>query len=619
MKKFYITSPLYYVNDKPHIGHAYTTILCDVIARYHRMFGEEAHFLTGTDEHGQKVQGAAEKRGIEPRQHCNEMVVHFQHLWKKLHIENDDFIRTTEQRHTVVVQHLLQKLWDSGDIYKDEYEGLYSVSEERFITEKEYEEGDFREVKKVKEVNYFFKMSKYQQRLIDHVEKNPGFIKPQSRQNEVLGFLRQKLNDLCISRPKSRLSWGITLPFDSDFVTYVWFDALTNYISAVGYPVDEEKFESLWPADYQVIGKDILTTHAVYWTTMLLAAEIPLPKTILAHGWWLTGETKMSKSLGNVVNPLDLIDEFGVDAVRYYLIREMVLGQDASFTVESFVARYNADLANDLGNLTNRIFTLTLKNFDKKTPVSENLTAEDREVQNFAETMLNDVPNLIDELKLNQAIEAVMKFVRFLNGYLERRAPWKLLKNEDTKAEAGTVLFQAMEGLRLIAALLHPIMPEKMKKLQNGFGFATMDVSARKWGQLIPERKISDIKILFPRIEIKEKTEEKSEENLVEFEDFKKMKFKTGVVETAEKVEKADRLLKLTVKIGDETRQLVAGIAEHYAPEDVVGKTVIVLTNLKPAKIRGIESQGMVLAASDESGLTLLTTDGDLPSGSEIQ
>ena len=619
MKKFYITSPLYYVNDKPHIGHAYTTILCDVIARYHRLFGEEAHFLTGTDEHGQKVQGAAEKRGIEPRKHCDEMVVHFKDLWKKLHIENDDFIRTTEQRHRVVVQHLLQKLWDSGDIYKDEYEGLYSVSEERFITEKEMEEGDFREVKKIKEVNYFFRMSNYQQTLIDHIEQNPNFIKPQSRKNEVLGFLRQPLNDLCISRPKTRLSWGISLPFDSDFVTYVWFDALTNYISAIGYPVDDEKFESLWPVDYHVIGKDILTTHAVYWTTMLLAAEISLPKSILAHGWWLTGETKMSKSLGNVVNPLDLIDQFGVDSVRYYLIREMVLGQDASFTPESFIARYNADLANDLGNLANRIFTLTLKNFGGKTPIPEHLTTADREVQNHAEIMLDSVPKLIDELKLNQAIEEVMKFVRFLNGYLERRAPWKLLKNDETKAEAGMVLFQAMEALRLVATMLHPIMPEKMSELQRGFGFAAMDIAVQQWGQLIPDSKLGEIKILFPRIEIETKTEEKLEEDLVEFTDFQKLKFKTGIIETAEKIEKADRLLKLTVKVGDETRQLVAGIAEHYEPEEIIGKTVVVLTNLKPAKIRGVESQGMILAASSKDGLTLLTTDGDMPSGSEVR
>ena len=327
MSKFYLTTPLYYVNDKPHIGHAYTTILGDVLTRYHRIMGEDVFFLTGTDEHGQKVQEAAAKRDVESKVHVDEYVTRFQKLWKKLHIEYADFIRTTERRHTDRVKELLTTLYEKGEIYPDEYEGLYSVSEERFVTEKEVEEGDFRQIKKLKEKNYFFRMSKYQDALIEHIGSHPEFIKPGSRRNEVLGFLKKPLNDLCISRPKSRLSWGIEIPFDHDYVTYVWFDALLNYITAIGWGADENKFNKWWPVNYHLIGKDILTTHAVYWPTMLMAAGISLPKTIFAHGWWMSDETKMSKSLGNVINPLELIDEYGVDSVRFFLMRDMVLGK----------------------------------------------------------------------------------------------------------------------------------------------------------------------------------------------------------------------------------------------------------------------------------------------------
>ena len=325
-KTFYLTTPIYYVNDKPHIGHAYTTILADVLARYHRNAGRETFFLTGLDEHGQKVQQAAEDRDIEPQQHCNEMAPRFIDLWEKLHISYDDFIRTTENRHKIIVQMFLKKVHDKGDIYEDEYEGLYSISEERFITEKEAESDEFRDIKKLKEKNYFFKMGKYQDALIDHIKSHPKFIQPEHRKNEILGFLRQPLNDLCVSRPKSRLNWGIELPFDKEYVTYVWFDALINYITSPGFGKDHESFDKWWPVSYHLIGKDILTTHAVYWPTMLMSADIELPQAIFAHGWWLMGESKMSKSIGNVINPMDLIDDYGVDPVRYYLMREMVLG-----------------------------------------------------------------------------------------------------------------------------------------------------------------------------------------------------------------------------------------------------------------------------------------------------
>ncbi|MBT6414023.1 MAG: methionine--tRNA ligase, partial [Candidatus Marinimicrobia bacterium] len=409
---FYITTPIYYVNDKPHIGHAYTTILADVLARFYRNSNQETYFLTGLDEHGQKVQQAAEERGVNPQKHCDEMAPRFTDLWEKLHISHDDFIRTTEDRHKKVVRDILQQVMDKGDIYEAEYEGLYSVSEERFITEKEAETGDFRDIKKLKEKNYFFKMSKYQQALIDHIESNPTFIQPDHRKNEILGFLKKPLNDLCISRPKSRLNWGIELPFDSDYVTYVWFDALINYITSPGFGTNEKSFNKWWPASMHLIGKDILTTHAVYWPTMLMSAGLELPKTIFAHGWWLMGESKMSKSLGNVINPMDLIDDYGVDPVRYYLMREMVLGQDSSFTMESFIQRYNSDLANDFGNLLSRVSTLMKKNYDGKIPNHGELTDVEKAIKSNGESLAELVKDKIESMRLNEAIEEIMQYVR---------------------------------------------------------------------------------------------------------------------------------------------------------------------------------------------------------------
>ena len=425
---FYISTPIYYVNDKPHIGHAYTTILADVIARFYRQLNYDTFFLTGLDEHGQKVQEAASNRKVEPQDHCNEMAPRFTELWEKLHISNDDFIRTTEERHKKVVQEFLQLVFDKGDIYKDEYTGLYSVSEERFITEKEAESGIFRDIKELKEINYFFKMSNFQTQLIDHIENNNNFIQPAHRRNEFLGFLKQPLSDLCISRPKSRLNWGIELPFDDEYVTYVWFDALINYLTATGYGEDDLSYNKWWPADCHLIGKDILTTHAVYWPTMLLSAGIPLPKTIFAHGWWLSNSSKMSKSVGNVVNPLDLIEEYGVDPVRYYLMREMVLGQDANFTMESFIKRYNSDLANDYGNLLNRVSTLIKKNYDGLIPDKGEQTSSEEEIIKSAEALLNGMSNKIKEMKINDSIEDIMKFVRSINKYMEEQSHGSLSK-----------------------------------------------------------------------------------------------------------------------------------------------------------------------------------------------
>lgn len=494
--KFYITTPIYYVNDNPHIGHAYTTILGDVLARYHRNSRDEVLFLTGLDEHGQKVQQAAQKRGLSPIDHCNDLAPRFLQLWEKLGIQYDDFIRTTQPRHTAVVQKVLQQVYDAGDIYQDEYQGWYSVAEERFITETEMKSGAFREVKKITEKNYFFRMGKYQERLVRHIEEHPRFILPLHRRNEILGFLRQPLGDLCISRPKARMSWGIDLPFDPNYVTYVWFDALLNYVSAPGFLSDENKFRKWWPADVHLIGKDILTTHCVYWSTMLFALGLALPQTIFAHGWWLTNDAKMSKSLGNIVNPLDLADQYGVDPVRYYLMREMILGQDANFSLESFIKRYNSDLANDFGNLLNRVGGLISKHFGGIVPPPGSHEPSAGEIEKEASGLDSKAHDLIRDLRMDEAIEAVMRLIRNVNRYLEQSAPWKLVKS-DSRA-AGHVLYTSTEALRLSAVLLTPVMPSKI--------FTVLDILGAKgtqarWGELKPGTRISPHEALFPRIE----------------------------------------------------------------------------------------------------------------------
>ena len=613
MKTFYLTTPIYYVNDKPHIGHAYTTILADVLTRFHRNSGEDVFFLTGLDEHGQKVQQAAEKHGVDPQKHCNEMAPRFLKLWENLHIQNDDFIRTTEKRHVDVVQHILQKVYDKGDIYEDEYEGLYSVSEERFITKKEADSGEFRDIKELKEKNYFFKMSNYQQALIDHIKNNSDFIQPKHRKNEVLGFLKQPLEDLCISRPKSRLGWGIELPFDSDYVTYVWFDALINYITAPGYNVNEENFNKYWPANYHLIGKDILTTHSVYWPTMLMSANIPLPQAIFAHGWWLIGESKMSKSLGNVVDPLGLIEEYGVDPVRYYLMREMVLGQDANFTIESFIKRYNSDLANDFGNLLSRISNLLKKFFDSRIPQDEDDSAEGLDVKSKAVETVAIVREKIEVMRVNEAIEIILQFVRSINKYIETKAPWKLAKEEPEIA--GKVLFTAAEALRVSAILLSPIMPNRTQTVLETLGATE---SGLDWGGLTSGIEVKLHDPLFPRINIKklensvENHGKKEElENVITFDEFQNVELKTAKILKAEKVDGADKLLKLQIKVGDEQRQIVSGIAQFYPPEELVEKMIVVVTNLKPATIFGIESNGMLLAAKNGRTLTLMTIDSE--------
>ncbi len=502
-RKFYVTTPIYYVNDAPHIGHAYTTILADVLARFHRALGDDVFFLTGLDEHGQKVQQAAEKRGMAPKAHCDDLAPRFQDLWARLEISNDDFIRTTEPRHVKVVQGVLQAVYDKGDIYQKEYEGLYSVAEERFITEKEAASGQFREVKLLKEKNWFFRMSAYQQQLVSYIEANPDLIRPEHRRNEMLGFLRQPLGDLCISRPKSRLAWGIEIPFDRDYVTYVWFDALINYITAPGYLSDGTKFARWWPASVQLIGKDILTTHCVYWTTMLFALGLDLPQTIFAHGWWLVGEGeghKMSKSLGNVVNPLDLIEHYGVDAVRYYLMAEMTLGADSNFTLDNFIKRYNSDLANDFGNLLNRVSGLIGRYFEGNVPSPGALTPADSEIAAQGAALGRKVEALLLQYKVDAAINEIMNLIRAVNKYMEVQAPWKLAKTD--LPAAGRVLYVATEALRLAAVLLRAVMPEKAERLLEILGATGTGLA---WGGLGAGTKLQSHPPLFPRIETEKK------------------------------------------------------------------------------------------------------------------
>ena len=500
MNKFYITTPLYYVNDEPHIGHAYTTILADVLNRYYISIDYDTFFLTGTDEHGQKVQEAANKNNIDPKKHVDKVVQRFKEVWDNLNIKYNYFIRTTDKQHIQIVQKILNELYEKGDIYKNEYEGLYSVSEERFITEKEAEEGNFREIKKLKETNYFFKMSKYQNQLITHIENNPDFIKPKSRKNEIISFLKNDLQDLCISRPKKRLSWGIELPFDKEYVTYVWFDALLNYISAIGWNNDNAKFNKYWPADMHLMAKDILTTHCVYWPTMLMACNIKLPKTIFAHGWWLMENQKMSKSLGNVIKPLDLLEKYGSDALRYYLMKNMVLGQDASYSYESFVERYNADLANDYGNVVNRITILIQKHFNGKCPEPGQYDEAELEIISKSKSIPISVDKNMKDMKIHDALDDSFSLIRLINKYLESKQPWKLLKeNKDPKSPAATCLYLSAELLRISALLLRPIIPSKTKATLNAL--SQSNDTSREFGQLIPNSKIESPGSLFPRIE----------------------------------------------------------------------------------------------------------------------
>ena len=626
------------MNDVPHIGHAYTTIAADVVARYKRLEGYEVFFLTGTDEHGQKVQQAAIDLGVSPQEHVDKLHQRFKELWVRLNISNSDFIRTTEERHKKLVCDILQDLHSRDEIYQDSYEGWYCTPCERFWTGKDLAEGNCpecrRKVDKIKEHNYFFRMGKYQQWLIDRINSDPHFILPASRRNEVLGFLDKPLEDLCISRPKSRLAWGIPLPFDEEYVTYVWFDALINYISVHG-SLDDIKASGFWPADHNMVGKDILTTHAVYWSTMLKAIGLEPPKNIFAHGWWTVNGQKMSKSLFNVVEPNNLIDQFGVDVIRYFLLREVPFGLDGDFSHKALIVRLNSDLANNFGNLLNRTISMMKKYFDGVIPIPATTGDEDNDLTNKSKEVIGDVRKLYDELAYNKILQKIWELVDTTNQYIDKAGPWNLVKTDEGKERLKTVMYNAAESLRVLGVLLHPFMPESTTSLMKQLGVETsIEVQGMKsideWGGLKPGSQTQKAKQLFPRIEDKQaekilaelsapKEEKKETDNQITIDDFMKVELRTGKILEAEKVKKSKKLIQLKVDIGTETRQVLAGISESYEPEDLIGRTVVIVANLKPVKLMGIESQGMVLAASKDGKILLAGFDEEPGQGIQVR
>ncbi|MFN3395263.1 MAG: methionine--tRNA ligase [Thermodesulfovibrionales bacterium] len=649
MNRFYVTTPIYYVNDVPHIGHAYTTIAADILARWNRLKGIPTFFLTGTDEHGQKVEKAATERHRSPKEHADIMVKNFKGLWSRLNISHDAFIRTTDREHIEIVRSILQSLWEKGEIVKREYSGWYCTPDERFWTEKDIINGNCpecgRPVEMIHEENYFFLMSRYRDRLIKYIEDNPFYILPETRRNEVLGFLRAKpLEDLCISRPRQRLSWGIPLPFDEDYVTYVWFDALVNYYSATRYLAPSGDW---WPATHHIIGKDILTTHAVYWSTMLMALDMPLPQNIFAHGWWTVDGKKMSKSLGNVVDPNVMADKYGVDAFRYFLFREVSFGLDGDFSEDALVRRINTDLANDLGNLLNRFLTMAVKYFDGNIEIHESRGAFEDECDNIIKYIISQDDTFRSHwsnLRFNIILEHIWRLIGLMNNHIAQKEPWRLAK--DNIDELKLVMFQIWNALRLTALLLYPFMPETAEKIWRQIGLRSLTEEARQSRPLILtaqfpeifywnwkpsyEIRVSKGEHLFPRVEIREerqKPEESKErkmkegvKELIAIDDFARVELRVGKVVTAERIEKSDKLLKLKVDIGTEERQIVAGIGKSYEPEYLMGKKVIVVTNLKPARLMGVESRGMLLAATGEDGqCSIITIDRDIREGSRVK
>ncbi|MBW1980695.1 MAG: methionine--tRNA ligase [Deltaproteobacteria bacterium] len=625
----YITTPIYYVNAPPHLGHAYTTIVADVINRFHKLMGKETFFLTGTDEHGDKVVEAAAAAGKDPQSYADEISALFRNIWPKLRITNNYFIRTTDEAHKRVVQYILQKVYDSGDIYFSSYSGQYCVGCERFYTERELVDGKCPQHDRAPvlrhEENYFFRMSKYQDWLIDHINNNPDFIRPERYRNEVLSFLNEPLDDLCISRPKSRLSWGITLPFDDRYVTYVWFDALINYVSALGYP-DGELYQRFWPVAQHLIAKDILKPHGIYWPTMLKAANIPLYRHLNVHGYWNVDEKKMSKSRGTVVKPLDLLKIYGLDAFRYFLMREMVFGLDANFSEEALINRINADLANDFGNLASRLLTMVKKYCDGKVPAPASLQAEDTALREAAMQLHHSYVANMEELQFHKALMELWAVINLINRYIDQCAPWVLARDDSSKSRLHTVLNCALEALKIVTVLLAPVMPAASEDLLSRLGLQKDSLDLRlardaSWGTLIPGTAIRRGKPLFPRVDkISAMAAAGPQSSLPQLaiDEFARLDLRVAEIMEAESIPGSNKLLKLQVDMG-ETRTIVAGIAQSYKPAELKGKQVIVVANLKPATLMGVRSEGMVLAASDGSSLTLVTPEEKMKPGTPVK
>jgi len=627
-KYFYITTPIYYVNAKPHLGHVYTTVIADVLARYHKLLGEKVFFLTGTDEHGDKIMETATNLGTTPDKLADENSARFRALWPEISVENDRFIRTTDADHIKVVQSILQDVYDKGDIYFGEYGGHYCVGCERFFTETEMVDGKcpIHETELIyrEEQNYFFKMEKYRPWLIDYIQSNPDFIRPERYKNEVLGMLREPLDDLCISRPKKRLSWGIDLPFDTDYVCYVWFDALINYLTGVGYP-DADNFKEFWGVAQHLVGKDILKPHAVYWPTMLKASGMEPYQHLNVHGFWNVDASKMSKSLGNVVDPLDMKEKYGIDAFRYFLVRDMVFGLDSNFSEQALIERYNADLANDLGNLVSRSTRMVAKYFDGVLPEpGDQLTAEDSELRDLAQNVVADYRSRMENLELHTAMASVWTLISGLNKYIDHTAPWNLAK-EDT-GRLATVIYHIMEGIRYVAEMIYPAMPDTSSKILAILG-VTSDMTIEtldSFGKLKPGITIVPQKALFPRVDklisSEQTTDQKpQEQNLIDIEEVAKIHMKVGKIIEASAVKKSDKLVLLKVDIGRQI-QIAAGIGQSYSPEELTGKYIAVVTNLKPAKLMGITSEGMLLATDTPDGkLSLISFDRQPAVGSKIR
>ncbi len=636
---FYVTTPIYYVNDIPHIGNAYTTIIADAISRYKKLLGKDVFFLTGTDEHGQKVEKAAREKGLKPIELADQVVVRFQDLWKALNIDYDFFIRTTQPFHEKSVQKIFKKLMEKGDIYKGIYEGWYCDSTEHFLAEDvPLEKGGFKICPEcgtkafiVSEECYFFKLSAYQKPLLEFYAQNPTFVRPQSRMNEVVSFVKQGLKDLSITR--TTVEWGVPVPDDPKHTIYVWFDALHNYLTGIGYDWNRSCFEKFWPADIHLIGKDILRFHAIFWPAFLIAAGFSLPKTVFGHGWWLKDEAKMSKSKGNILDPYLILETFGPDPLRYFLLREIPIGLDGNFSHEGFIHRVNSDLANDLGNLVQRTLTMVHSYFAGKIEEMDKEEKADRALREEFESSKEKIIQFYEDCALNRALEEIWFFISTVNKYLADNEPWILAKDESQKKRLGRILYQAAAALRVISYLLFPVMPGSSQKIWDFLGeeksIEQESLSELKFKDLKPGQAMKEPKPLFPRVALKDflKEEEtrqappKKEEkmDMISFDEFKKMDLRVGEILTAEKVEGTDKLVKMEVDIGTEKRPMVAGVADVYSPEELAGKKVIVIVNLKPAVIRGIESRGMLLAAEIEGKAIIPFFDKDVPAGAKVR